>query len=121
MIDLKSTQCATSSGVLFFDRNGLPLCVGQRVRVKHCSGSYGQTTTVSGELIRIGDYGNVYIKTDTPQQRWNGKGYIDAGACLYPNFTIDKSLGEKALRGCGEHYDFEHGHTTFIEIVAPLV
>lgn len=92
----------------YFDRYGVPLEVGQRVRVQHCVGRYGQTRIVTGILRKIGQYGNVYVTTEPPS---------DEGRCMYPKFERDPNLGEDAMRGYHEHRDFEHGHETWIEVI----
>lgn len=91
----------------YFDRNGLPLAPGQQVVVQHCIGRYGQVRQTKGVLKSIGSCSEVYIDT----------GKAGEGNCLYPGFTIDKTLGEFAMRGYYEFHDFEHGHEKWIQIV----
>lgn len=91
----------------YFDRNGTPLEVGQRVTVQHCTGRYGRTTKVTGTLTHIGRYGDVNVDT----------GKQGEGNCMYPGFSLDATLGPNCQRGYDEHVDFEHGHKTWIEVV----
>jgi hypothetical protein len=73
------------------DRAGKPLKLGQRVRVKHCVGRYGQTRIDEGVITAVGPGG---VTLD--QTKW---------------VTVNP-------RGYYKHQDFEHGHEIWTEIVS---
>ena len=75
----------------FTDRNGRPLKVGQRIRVQHCIGRYGQTEIVSGVITHIVTYCGATL---------DGNRYV----------TIPHN-------GYSKHNDFEHGHEKWAEII----
>jgi len=94
----------SATGYTFLDRHKHPLEIGQKVKVKHCIGRYGQTETLIGELVNIDNYGGVTIAVNGTEKY--------ACGLFKPDFKSDS----KHLIGYSEHIDFEHGHEKFIEI-----
>jgi hypothetical protein len=72
------------------DRTGKPLEIGQRVRVQHCVGRYGQTHVEEGVITHMGPGGVTLDST-----HW---------------VTVDPD-------GYHKHEDFEHGHEVWTLIV----
>lgn len=77
-----------------FDRHGVRIHVGDRLRVQYCSGRYGQTRQ---ELMTV------------ENAHWD---YCQEGnACTVFDFSAN------ALRTMKTHHDFEHGHEAWAEII----
>jgi len=72
------------------DRAGRALALGQRVRIQHCVGRYGQTQVSEGIITDMGPGGVTLDNT-----RW---------VTVSPN-------------GYHRHQDFEHGHEVWTKIV----
>lgn len=74
------------------DRHGRPVEVGDLVRVQYTAGRYGQTKIDQGRVTGLGQYGGLTL---------DGARYV----CV-------------PREGYHRHVDFEHGHETWVEIVA---
>lgn len=90
------------------DRHGKPVHLGDRVRVKRCTGPYGQTCIEEGVVTeQIGggthaQYGSVTFRTDA------GK---------YEGAEV-KYIYESPVGVCADVFDdFEHGHETWLEVL----
>jgi len=86
------TGCAKRFPML--DRHGHQIHVGDRLRYQHCTGRYGQTS-ISETVVTQPHY---------------PYGSIDSA-----HFHLD--FDHLVLRGFHHHDDFEHGHTTWVEIL----
>lgn len=87
---------------IYVDRNNLTIAEGQRVRVRHCVGRYGQCKETDGILDSMDPYGGMRLQI--------------AHELVYIPFTwerVDKGI----FRGYHRHYDYEHGHETWVEII----
>lgn len=76
------------------DRNGVRICVGDTLRVKHCVGPYGQTRT---------------SEMTVTEAHWQ---YCQHGVAA-TRFDFQTNT----LRCASVHNDFEHGHETWAEII----
>lgn len=86
-----------------YDRNGLQVCLGDKLKAQKCTGRYGRVAQVDAvadeEHTRLGAVNVVH----------NGSGAtIFFNAHLISGFDI----------GYKDFVDFEHGHETWIEIVS---
>lgn len=104
-----------------FDRNLKPLKVGQNVKAQYCSGRYGQTELVEGELLEIVSGGGIYIKLkdgyNITQYARGGCAHYKGGDHYYVCGALHYDYNRRCYVGYHEHKDFEHGHTSFLEIV----
>jgi len=88
-----------------FDRNGVQLCVGDKLKAQICTGRYGQVAVFDfdvnvphalyGQLIASAPAGAVICHFN-----WLGNPDIPVDICYY------------------QHSDIEHGHETWAEVVA---
>lgn len=78
------------------DMNGTPIRVGDRIRYQYCSGRYGQTAIAQPITVTDEHYD-----------------YCQIGGA---GFELD--FKTNILRGYHEHHDFEHGHKTWVEVIA---
>jgi hypothetical protein len=84
-----------------FDRHGVPVCVGNRIRAKVCVGRYGQTRIIEG--VVEGEHspgGRFYIRLET--------------GSLYP-VTVESKNGKAVCYH--KHIDYEHGHERWAEVL----
>lgn len=84
------------------DKDSNEVNPGDTVEVKHCTGRYGQTETVTGKFVKADCFG-VYLKFNTPYQ---------AGKEVMFAISHDKGVFYH------EHNDFEHGHETYMKKVS---
>lgn len=82
-----------------FDRNWIPVCVGDRVRAQICTGAYGQTRIV--EMVIQDEY-YPYCQIEVP-----------SGGIMVFEYSFDRD----ALHGYYRHADFEHGHEKWVEVI----
>lgn len=105
------------------DRHGQPLTVGCQVRYQRCSGRYGQTSTMRGEVLAFpGDYPYGVCLKILESHRLEGSSdgrvatrYLAPGDVFTITSPIRMRPGQAALAH-HVHHDFEHGHETFLEI-----
>lgn len=86
------------------DRHGKPVHLGDRVRVQHCIGRYGQVRIDEGVVSGDGtaQYGMVPVRTDDGRL---------VGADI--KYTSGSPVGV-----CFDVFDdFEHGHETWLEVI----
>ena len=102
------------------DRNRTPLVSGQKVRVQFCTGRYGQTAVITGELVGTDGHGDVTVRLDHPfshdTQKFGVHRY-EAGDNFYVCDASDFDSGTQTWVGYKKHEDFEHGHEAWIEIL----
>ena len=101
------------------DKNRKPVELGSRVRVQHCTGRYGQTTTHVGKLVEITPSCSVWIELEKDYyqscQKFGGRLY-KAGDRFFICGVFHLDSQEKdTLIAYHEHHDYEHGHTSFLE------
>jgi len=96
--------------MIYTDRQGRNLQIGQHLRVRECIGSYGQCATREGVLQQLSPYGGGTLKLTKP-------------ATVYGrNYNEHKNPGDLIYvclerNGYKKFNDFEHGHETWTEII----
>lgn len=106
-----------STNYIVTDRHGkIEILAGQRLRIKHCIGRYGQTATHEGVAEQIDEWRGVRLRLD------DGKiEYIPLPTDLVQSH--DKDIfkkwpdGRTLLQGYRKHEDFEHGHEKWVEVI----
>ena len=105
----------------FLDYDQQRINVGAHVEIKHCSGIYGETRTVTGIVEALDIYGGVRIKLDpgydfTTHGRYGSHHFTSGDPYYVCNaFRFDQTLNARV--GRGEHNDFEHGHAFHCKII----
>jgi hypothetical protein len=94
-----------STGVVVKDKNGKAVNPGDMVFLQHCTGRFGQTSTICGTFVRADTCG-VFLTLDTPYTR-NDYTY-KAGQEVQFAITSEKGVYFR------KHEDFEHIHQTYM-------
>lgn len=100
--------------VVVMDKNGAEVNTEDLVEVQHCTGRYGQTSKVRGKFVKANHFG-VYLTFDQPYTNPSGRyGSYTYEAGQEVMFAISHAKGVFYHK----HNDFEHGHETYMMLVA---
>jgi len=94
-----------------FDRNGKPICLGDRIRVKRCIGRYGQTVTEEGVVVEQSPREDQKTQTSFGQLAYRDKN----GSLQYAAVEFDRATKRGVCYH--KHNDFEHGHERWVEVL----
>ena len=102
------------------DRHRKPLEIGQKLRVQHCVGRYGQVRIDEGVIDQIDTtFRGVTIKLTQPGYRYfrDRREPVAAGQPLYLALSGEFDIARGQFHCYRKHDDFEHGHEAWAEIV----
>ncbi len=108
-----------------FDRHGVELAPGQKVRMQVCIGRYGQTRIVTGELLQVSKYRNVTIALGPETIPFRESGVLVGGTPfsndykagdIYSGCPLEYNYKTSRIEGYHKHDDFEHGHEVWLEV-----
>lgn len=109
-----------STSLVFVDRHGVPIRLGQELEIQHCIGSYGRTQLVKGVLREIDHrYRGFTIELAAPAI-WHAKDRNirkDVGDSFYVPLRGEVLDGKFVCMH--RHHDFEHGHEVWARVVEP--
>jgi hypothetical protein len=108
---MKLRITAGSGRLPVVDRHDKPIHLGDKLRIQHCVGRYGQTMIT--EFVATEAH-LPYTQLNFPcKPYWHSNNQqLSSGVVGF-----DYDAVRKVLRGHHVHNDFEHGHETWIEVV----
>ena len=101
------------------DRKRKPITVGVTIQVQHCVGRYGQTQVTEGVVTELDIYKGATLRLTKPSiAHFKGsRKPVAPGESYY--VCLPGRVDNGAWLCDHEHFDFEHGHLAWAEIVEP--